>query len=100
MGETPLEVISREIYEELSIQPAGFYYLWFTDYFANFEGEVIRTWFFFSDVSSAWTEHKLLEGQSVGIFQFKDISDLEMPPVMWETIESFHTEAKLKELKA
>lgn len=89
-GETPLEAISREIYEELSIQPAEFHYLWFTDYFAAFEGEVIRTWFFWSDVSSVWAEHKLLEGQSVGIFHFNDITDLEMPAVMRTTIERFH----------
>lgn len=89
-GETPLEAISREIYEELAIQPAEFHYLWFADYFAAFEGKVIRTWFFSSDVSSVWAEHKLLEGQSVGIFHFKDIFDLEMQAVMRETIERFH----------
>ena len=93
-GETPLEAISREIQEELSIQPAGFHYLWFTDYFAAFEAEVIRTWFFFSDVSSVWAEHKLLEGQSIGTLHFKDISDLKMPLVMQETIERFHKQAE------
>lgn len=55
---------------------------------------------FSSDVSSLWAEPRLLEGQSVGIFHFKDIADLKMPPVMWETIESFHTEARLKESRA
>ena len=93
-GETPLEAISREIYEELSIQPAEFHYLWFADYFSAFEGEVIRTWFFFSDVGSVWSEHKLLEGQSIGIFQFKDISDLKMPVVMRETIERFYKQGQ------
>ena len=93
-GETPLEAISREIHEELSIQPAGFRYLWFTDYFAAFESEVIRTWFFSSDISSVWAEHKLLEGQSVGIFRFKDIADLEMPTVMRTTIERFYKQAE------
>jgi 8-oxo-dGTP pyrophosphatase MutT (NUDIX family) len=88
--ETPLEAISREIYEELLIEPPGYRYLWFTDFFAAFEGKVIRMWFFFSDVSSVWVGHKLLEGQSVGIFYFKDTTDLEMPPVMWQTIERFH----------
>ena len=93
-SETPLEAISREIYEELSIQPAEFHYLWFTDYLATFESEVIRTWFFCSDVGSVWAEHKLLEGQSVGIFHFKDVFDLEMPTVMRTTIERFHQRAK------
>lgn len=85
-----MEAISREIYEELSIQPAEFHYLWFTDYFAAFESDVIRTGFFFSDVNSVWAEHKLLEGQSVGNFHFKEIADLEMPPVMRQTIERFN----------
>lgn len=93
-SETPLEAISREIYEELSIQPSEFHYLWFADYFADFEGAVIRTWFFSSDVSSVWSEHNLLEGQSVGIFHFEGISGLEMPVVMRETIERFHQRGK------
>lgn len=92
--ETPLEAIKREIHEELSIQPAEIHYLWFADYFATFEGEVIRTWFFSSDVSSVWAEHNLLEGQSVGIFHFKDTFDLEMPAVMRTTIERFYRQAK------
>lgn len=98
MGETPPEATSREIQEELSIQPAGFHYLWFTDYFAAFEDEVIRTWFYFSDVASVWSEHKLLEGQSAGIFYFKEIFNLQMPAVMRETIERFHQQAKIKDI--
>jgi 8-oxo-dGTP diphosphatase len=98
IDETPLETISREIQEELSIQPAEFHYLWFTDYFASFEDEVIRTWFFSSDVSSVWAEHKLLEGQSVGIFHFEDIFDLEMPTVMQTTIERFYRQTKENEI--
>ena len=93
-GETPLEAISREIQEELSVQPAGFHYLWFTDHFSTFENEVIRSWFFSSGVGSVWAEHKLLEGQSVGIFHFEDIFDLEMPAVMRTTIERFHRQTK------
>ena len=95
MGETPLEAISREIQEELSIQPAEFHYLWFTDYFAAFETEVIRTWFFSSDVGSVWAEHKLLEGQAVGAFRFEKTSDLEMPAVMRQTIERFHKQTRI-----
>ena len=97
-SETPLEAIKREIQEELLIQPSEFHYLWFTDYFATFEGEVIRTWFYFSDVSTVWPEHILLEGHSVGIFYFKDILNLKMPAVMRETIERFYRQAKIKEI--
>jgi len=93
-GETPSEAISREIQEELSIQPSEIHYLWFSDHFAAFEAEVIRMWFFSSDLGSVWAENKLLEGQSIGIFHFKDVFDLEMPLVMRETIERFHRQVK------
>ena len=93
-SETPLEAISRETYEELAIKPAEFHYLWFADYFTTFENEVVRSWFFYSDVSSVWVEHRLLEGQAVGAFRFEKTSDLEMPAVMQETIESFHQQTK------
>ena len=92
-GETPLEAISREIQEELSIQPTKFQYLWFTDHFAPFEAEIIRSWFFCSDVSSVWADHKLLEGQAVGIFNYEDTLSLKMPTVMRTTIERFHNQA-------
>lgn len=98
--ETPLQAIRREVYEELLIEPTEYRYLWFTDYFSSFEAEVIRTWFFCSDVSSVWSEHRLLEGQSVGIFHFKDITDLEMPAVMRTTIERFHKQAGSIEQRA
>ena len=94
--ETPLEAISREIYEELLIELPGYRYLWFTDYFAAFEGKVIRMWFFFSDVSSVWSEHRLLEGQAVRAFRFEQIYSLKMPPVMRQTIEQFHKQAGSK----
>ena len=88
-----MEAISREIYEELAIQPTEFNYLWFADYFAAFEGEIIRTWFFSSDVGSVWDAHKLFEGQAIGILHFKKISDLKMPLVMRKTIERFHQQS-------
>jgi len=92
--ETPLEAISREIHEELLIEPPEYHYLWFSDYFATFEEDVTRMYFFSSDVTSVWAGHRLMEGQSLGIFHFKDIFDLEMPTVMWITIERFHRQAK------
>lgn len=88
--ETPLQAIQREIYEELLVTPPQYRYLWFADYFADFEAELIRTWFFVSDVSPVWPDHELQEGQAVGLFPFGKISCLAMPPVMRETIERFH----------
>lgn len=93
-GETPLEAMLREIYEELSIEPSEYHYLWFTDYFSSFEAEVIRTWFFVSDVTSVWSNHQLREGQAVRTFGFEQILSLAMPGVMRQTIERFHNQAK------
>ena len=88
--ETPLEAISREIHEELSIQPEEFNYLCFADYFAAFEGEVIRTWLCSADASSVWSEHMLHEGMGVGAFQFEQVPHLRLPPFMRQAIERFY----------
>lgn len=93
IGETPLQTIKREVYEELSIRPAEYSYLWFTDYFAPFEGTVIRTWFFASDVTAVWPGHKLREGKAVRAFRFKQSTELVMSPVMCQTLERFHQPA-------
>ena len=52
-GETSLTCIKREIFEELYIRPK-FEYLWYSDYMAEFEGKIIRTWFFSADVTEIW----------------------------------------------
>ncbi len=89
-GEIPLQSIQREIFEELSIQPREFQYLWFIDYIAEFEQERIRSWFFSADVKDVWPQHRLTEGQDVGIFPYERTKILKMPWVMRETIERFH----------
>lgn len=91
-GEEPSDAIKREIREELSIEPAVFNYLWYTDYYAPFEQSIIRTWFFEADVIDVWYSHKLGEGEAIGVFKFEQLSGLNMPPVMHQTIERFHTE--------
>ena len=93
-AETPFDAIKREIYEELSIKPRQFRYLWFSDYFSSFEKEVIRTWFFASDVSAVWHEHELREGQAAIPFDFEQIHSLEMPSVMRQTIGKFQRRTK------
>jgi len=94
--ETPLQAIKREVYEELSIEPDYYRYLWFMDYFSSFEKAIIRTWFFISDVTSVWPTHNLQEGQAVSTFRFEQIASLEMPPVMRQTIERFHQQYEKK----
>ena len=94
--ETPLKSIQREIFEELSIRPKEFQYLWFIDYIAEFEKKLIRSWFFSADVKDAWPQHKLMEGQGVGIFAYEQTKTLKMPWVMRNTIERYQKEMILK----
>ncbi len=89
-GETPLKAIKREICEELAIKPAEYTYLWYTDYFSSFEKDVIRTWFFTSDVTAMWPGHKLEEGKAARSFQFNQLDKLDIPRVMRETLARFH----------
>lgn len=88
--ESPLHAIQREVTEELLIEPSEFKYLWFVDYYSNFEQTIIRSWFFVSDVSEVWSNHRLMEGQDVSVFTFEQIKHLEMPSVMRDAIERFH----------
>ena len=94
IDETPLQAVKREIFEELLIEPSKYSYLWFTDYFADFEGEIIRTWFFVSDVTLVWPHHQLIEGHAVRTFRFEQIADLKMPQVMRLTIGRYHQHVK------
>lgn len=94
--ETPLKSVQREIFEELTIQPRGFQYLWFIDYIAEFEKELIRSWFFSADVKDVWPYYKLMEGQDLGIFSHERTKALIMPWVMRETIERYQKDMILK----
>jgi 8-oxo-dGTP pyrophosphatase MutT (NUDIX family) len=87
--ETPLKSIQREIFEELSIQSMGFQYLWFINYFVEFDQERIRSWFFSADVKDVWPRHKLMEGQDTSIFPYERTKALKMPWVMRETIDRY-----------
>jgi 8-oxo-dGTP pyrophosphatase MutT (NUDIX family) len=91
-GEIPLQSIQREIFEELSIRPKEFQYLWFIDYIAEFEQEWIRSWFFSADVKAVWPHYRLMEGQDVGIFPYEQTKTLKMPWVMKEAIERYQKE--------
>lgn len=93
-AEAPMKSIHREIFEELSIRPKEFQYLWFIDYIAEFEQEWIRSWFFSADVKGVWSKHKLMEGQDTGVFKYERIKALKMPLVMRQSIERFHTKTK------
>lgn len=94
VGETPLQTMKREVCEELSIEPAEYSYLWFTDRFSPFEKTITRTWFFVSDVTAVWSGHKLREGKAVKAFPFEQLSRLDMPSVMYQTLERFYQQVR------
>lgn len=95
-SETPHQTIIREILEELSIQPPQYDFLWHIDYIAEYEKEMIRSWFFEADVSMIWSEHILREGQTTGIFNYKETMNLVMPWVMRETINRYKVNIELR----
>lgn len=88
-GETPVQSVKREIYEELSIDPHQYAFLWYIDYIAEYEKEMIRSWFFEADVSMVWQNHILGEGQATGVFNYKETMNLAMPWVMRETLKRY-----------
>jgi len=95
-GETAHQSVAREIFEELSIQPFQYDFLWHIDYIAEYEKEMIRSWFFEADVSMIWSEHILREGQATGIFNHKETMNLVMPWVMRESLNRYEVYKKLR----
>lgn len=95
-GETARQSVIREIFEELSIQPFQYDFLWHIDYIAEYEKQMIRSWFFEADVSMIWSEHILREGQATGIFSHKETMNLVMPWVMRETLNRYEVDKKLR----
>ncbi|MFC1767479.1 NUDIX domain-containing protein [Candidatus Margulisiibacteriota bacterium] len=89
-GEDPLSCIKREIFEELSIKPSKFKQLWFDDFYAPFEKQVIREWFFEASVDDAWNGHRLNEGKAVKVFDFNELSELKIPSIMRKTLKHYH----------
>ena len=90
LGETPMEAVKREIFEELLIRPDEFKFLWHTDYYYDFVNDNVRTWFFASNVENVWGNHQLKEGKAVDVFCFHDIKDLNIPDVIMETLNKYH----------
>jgi|SRR3989339_2074008 len=86
-GETPLQAVHREIFEELNINPSDYVPLWHEDYYVDIEKTIVRTWFFEADVTSIWVRHRLNEGQDVKSFPFNELFKLQIPEVMRKVIE-------------
>ena len=88
-GETPLQAVKREIFEELEVDSVGYKQVCFEDYYSVLEKSIIRSWFFEADVTAQWSLHKLNEGRVVKAFRFEEIDKLEIPTVMQKVIR-FH----------
>jgi len=91
-GETPLEAIRRELFEELSIRPSEFKFLWHMDYYYDFFKSTVRTWFFISNVDDIWDARQLKEGKSADTFSFHELKDLDMPDIIRQALNRYHLE--------
>lgn len=91
-GEAPLEAIRRELSEELSIAPNEFRFLWVMDYYYDFVKGIVRTWFFISNVDDVWSAHQLKEGKAVNAFSFDELKELDIPDVIRQSLNRFHSE--------
>ena len=89
-GENPSQAISREIFEELFLEPKEFRFLWSTDYISQFTHLPVRGWYFMADVTEIWKNYKLSEGQAAKPFLFEEVRNLEMATIIWQTIERYH----------
>lgn len=89
-NETPLQAVIREVAEELSIKTSTYKSLWFIDYYLDYIGDIIRSWFFVSDITKLWPECRLREGRAVDIFTLDQLADIELAPLMRQVLELFH----------
>jgi len=91
-GETPLVAIRRELFEELSIRPKKFEFLWQMDY-DHVPGESdARVWFFTANVDDIWDTHRLAEGRGVDTFSFDELKRLNISVVIRGVLERYHLE--------
>ncbi len=92
--EKPFQAIRREIFEELSLIPEEFRFLWSTDYISQFTRLPVRGWYFMADVTEIWKNYKLSEGQAAKSFLFEEVRNLEIASIIWQTIEQYHNTVK------
>ena len=72
-NEEPDQAILRELEEELAIRPAQCRFLWHADSENDFHKTWVRHYVYQADVTDLWPQHKLLEGQAVGLFRFEEL---------------------------
>jgi len=99
-GETPLEAVKREVYEEITLKPKKYTELWPIDFYSEFDKTMVRSWLFTVDVADVWVTRQLREGKDANAFDFEELSKIEMPTAMREALIRFHNERMNKELYA
>ena len=89
-GEDPKRAVEREIYEELSIVPPSYEYLWWVNYFSDYFQKPARSWIYMADVRAVWSSHELNEGADVRAFYYEELEGIEMPVFMRESLGRYH----------
>lgn len=92
-GETPAAAIRREIREELGLDVAGWRPLWRIRYFVPFWGTDVSHAIFAADVTHAWSDHRLGEGQATGVFPI-DALPRPMEPIVAALLERYHDQTR------
>lgn len=89
-GEEPELGLRREIAEELSIEIDRCELLCHVDRRSDFWRQVVRYWFFVSDVTIQWPAHEVREGQGAGLFRFSDLPATGVPDLVREIVTRHH----------
>jgi 8-oxo-dGTP pyrophosphatase MutT (NUDIX family) len=86
-GESPYATIRREIFEELSLRPRRFDYLWTQVFWGEFERAPVRLWLFEANVDDCWHAHELHEGRRAQVFHLRQTHRLAIPTVMRDALK-------------
>lgn len=93
-GESPEAALRREISEELGIHLTECRLLWQVDRYSEFWGDVLRYWFFVTDVTPLWPFHIVREGQAARLFTIDDLPTTGVHPLIREVLDRHHAKRK------
>lgn len=85
-GEAPEVGLRREILEELGIMLPECRLFWQVDRHSDFWRQVVRYWFFVSDVTSIWPSHVVREGRAAGLFRYEELPGDAVAPLIGEVL--------------
>jgi 8-oxo-dGTP pyrophosphatase MutT (NUDIX family) len=89
-NESAQQALVREIKEELGIELRRYRFWRTLDAFNEFFNCTVRYWVFEADVTQSWAEHQLFEGQDAGDFNFNELDNLQMPPIIRSLLTEHH----------